>query len=101
MHDFAWRTRFIQNPEAKEEAELKSREKELKAKYEKMDEIRTNLAKAEREKEKKVRREMFTAFISRKKEFAQKYIESRKKALGFDSETARTESVEFRSVTPL
>ena len=69
-------------------------EKEIRKKYEEIDDRRINLLKYQKEEARQLQKKSFLEFIAHKKEWFRKFGEARSKALGFKEDLVRTDRYE-------
>jgi hypothetical protein len=69
---------------------MNQEEKEIKKKYEDLDAKKIDFLKYQKEELRKQRQAEFLAYLQKKRDWATKFNEKRKKILGFDELMART-----------
>jgi hypothetical protein len=94
IHDVQWRPRvFSQLPDAEEKA-LLEQEKEVRKKYEEMDDRRINALKYQKEEAKQKQKAAFLQFVDKKQQWFRQFAERRQTQLGFKEFEARTDRYE-------
>jgi hypothetical protein len=95
IHDVQWRPRMFNHLSDQEEKAMLEQEKEIRKKYELIDDKRINALKYEKEAAKQKRKEDFLAFIAQKQAWFKGFSEVREKYLGFRESEARTDKYEI------
>ena len=73
---------------------MNQEEKEIKKKYEDLDAKKMDFLKYQKEELRKQRQAEFLSYLQKKREWAAKFTEKRKKILGFDEVLVRTGTYE-------